>query len=1224
MVDNTKDGAEVRPAQIAHEAVELVQRWLAESAQSGDGDAAKEDPAARRLAGVLSDPDGLDFAVGFVDGVARPQDLFVAGYNLQRLARRIPRFLPWYQRFAIWLGGVFGPVLPWVVIPIARLVLRRMVGHLVVDATPEKLGPAIERLRRSDDPEGHGARLNLNLLGEAVLGEKEALRRLEGTRALLARDDVDYVSIKVSSIASQLSMWSFDETVDRVVERLTPLYELAAASPTPKFINLDMEEYRDLDLTMAVFMRILEQPRLLNLEAGIVLQAYLPDALDALQTLTEWATQRRIQGGAAIKIRVVKGANLAMERVDATIHDWPLATYGSKQATDANYKRVLDWALTPEHTDAVKIGVAGHNLFDIAFAWLLASRRGVTDRIDFEMLLGMATRQAEAVKGTVGQLLLYTPVVDPREFDVAISYLIRRLEENASHENFMSAVFRLDSDPELFERERERFLASVAEFEADSGPRGAAPLPNRQQDRTREWEEASAPAFTRPPAPPAVPAQEDQGLTSVVLGLTRGSGGIDLMPEAAPGPAAAAPTIAAQEEGFRNAPDTDPSRAANRLWGRRILARSQGSALGVETIAAAVITDAERLDEIITGVAQAGAAWGARTGHDRAAALDRAGHALEANRDRLIEVMAAETGKTIAEADPEVSEAVDFAHYYATRARELDVVQGARFVPSALTVVTPPWNFPVAIPAGSVLAALAAGSGVVIKPAPQARRSAAVMVESLWEAGIPRDLLALVDVAENELGTQLISDPRVDRVILTGSYETAKLFRSWRPDLPLLAETSGKNAIIVTPSADYDLAVSDIVKSAFGHAGQKCSAASLVILVGSVAKSERFRNQLLDAVASLRVGYPWDPTSQMGPLIEPASGKLLHALTTLGADEEWLVQPKPLDDTGRLWSPGVRTGVRPGSYFHLTEFFGPVLGIMTARDLEEAIRFQNAVEYGLTAGLHSLDSDELALWLDTVEAGNLYVNRGITGAIVRRQPFGGWKRSSVGAGTKAGGPNYLLGLGSWEPEAGHSSSSLHLRGLEQRVSDLIESGQSSMDYPSFDLVRRSALSDAIAVATEYHRVTDVSGLGVERNLFRYRPVPVAIRLSEGSSLPELLRVMAAGTVARSPFTVSTPVKLPRAMQALLREREVEVTVESDAHWLSRVRARRIAAHRIRLIGGDPAALAAALGGSPDVAIHHGPVTPSGRVEVLTFLREQAISITNHRFGNPTKLSDGVI
>ncbi|GAA2053622.1 proline dehydrogenase family protein [Leifsonia soli] len=1230
MVDTT-DGAEARPATIAHEAVGLVQRWLAESARGADGSSPRQDPAAERLAGVLSDPDGLDFAVGFVDGVARPQDLFVAGYNLQRVAKRIPVFLPWYMRFAIWLGGVFGPVLPWVVIPIARRVLRRMVGHLVVDATPEKLGPAIARLRSPDPSGGPGARLNLNLLGEAVLGEKEALRRLEGTRTLLARDDVDYVSIKVSSIASQLSMWAFDETVERVVERLTPLYELAAASPTPKFINLDMEEYRDLDLTMAVFTGILGKPQLLGLEAGIVLQAYLPDALDALQTLTEWATRRRAQGGAPIKIRVVKGANLAMERVDAAIHGWPLAPYGTKQSTDANYKRVLDWALTPEHADAVKIGVAGHNLFDIAYAWLLAQKRGVTERIDFEMLLGMATAQAEAVERTVGGLLLYTPVVDPREFDVAISYLIRRLEENASPENFMSAVFQLDSDPELFEREKQRFLASVAELEADAGPRGTAPVPNRQQDRTREWEEASAPSFTRPPAPaPVTPAATDeQGLTSVVLGLTRGSGGIELPTPNAPAgavPAEAAPAAVPTEQAgdFHNAPDTDPSRAANRAWGRRILVRSAASTIGEETIADAAVRDAGRLDAILGMVAEAGREWGSRSGHERAAVLDRAGHALEANRDRLIEVMAAETGKTIAEADPEVSEAVDFAHYYATRARELDAVQGAQFVPSALTVVAPPWNFPVAIPAGSVLAALAAGSGVIIKPAPQARRSAAVMVEALWESGIPRQLLALVDVAENELGQQLIADRRVDRVILTGSYETAKLFRSWRPDLPLLAETSGKNAIIVTPSADYDLAVSDIVKSAFGHAGQKCSAASLVILVGSVARSERFRNQLVDAVTSLRAGYPHDPTSQMGPLIEPASGKLLHALTTLGAGEEWLVEPRRLDGSGRLWSPGVRTGVQPGSYFHLTEFFGPVLGVMTARDLEEAIRYQNAVEYGLTAGLHSLDSDELALWLDTVEAGNLYVNRGITGAIVRRQPFGGWKRSSVGAGTKAGGPNYLFGLGSWVPEAGHSSSSLHLRGLETRVSDLIESGQSSMDYPSFDLVRRSALSDAIAVATEYHRVTDVSGLGVERNLFRYRPVPVAIRLSEGSSLPELLRVMAAATVARSPFSVSTPVKLPRGMHALLREREIEVVVESDAHWLSRVRARRIPAHRIRLIGGDPVALATALGGSPDVAVYSGPVTPSGRVELLTFLHEQAISITNHRFGNPTHLSDGLL
>ncbi|HEY5222992.1 MAG TPA: bifunctional proline dehydrogenase/L-glutamate gamma-semialdehyde dehydrogenase [Microbacteriaceae bacterium] len=1254
-------GAETRPSDLSTAAIALVEQWLTAGAAGAAGGAAgaaeggrrKADPAAERLAGVLKDPNGLDFAVGFVDGVARPQDLFVAGYNLQRVAKKVPAFLPWYMRFAIWLGGVFGPVVPWIVIPIARAVLRRMVGHLVVDATPAKLGDAIAHLRApSGSAAGHegrpGPRLNLNLLGEAVLGEKEATRRLDGTRALLARDDVDYVSIKVSSIASQLSMWSFDEAVTRVVERLTPLYELAAASRPAKFINLDMEEYHDLGLTIAVFQRILSQPQLQQLEAGIVLQAYLPDALDALQGLTEWAQSRRAGGGAPIKVRLVKGANLAMERVDAIVRGWPQAPYRSKQSTDANYKRVLDWALTPDHTYAVKLGVAGHNLFDVAFAWLLATRRGVEDRVEFEMLLGMATEQADAVTRTVGRLLLYTPVVHPREFDVAISYLIRRLEENASSENFMSAVFELTENRALFEREKQRFLASIAELEADDGPHGLAPLPNRTQDRGREWQDAADTALFRPSPVLLDPTSMEGGLTAAVLGLQRGSSGepsasdtgapltemVQVIGSGAEPSPALRPRSGTGRGTFHNEADTDPALPANRAWGRGILSRVATSELGMSTILNSAITDAATLDRVIASVRDAGQRWGYWLGDDRGAALDRAGLALSANRDRLIEVMAAETGKTIAEADVEVSEAVDFAHYYAARARELDTVQGAVFSPSKLTVVTPPWNFPVAIPAGSVLAALASGSGVIIKPAPQAKRSAAIMVEALWEAGIARELLALVDVEEGALGQQLISDPRVDRVILTGAYETAKLFRSWRPDLPLLAETSGKNAIIVTPNADYDLAVADIVKSAFGHAGQKCSAASLVILVGSVAKSERFRSQLVDAVTSLPVGYPQNAVSQMGPLIEPASGKLLHALTTLGGSEDWLVTPRQLDETGRLWSPGVRTGVEPGSYFHLTEFFGPVLGIMRARNLAEAIRYQNAVDYGLTAGLHSLDSDELALWLATVQAGNLYVNRGITGAIVQRQPFGGWKRSSVGAGTKAGGPNYLFGLGSWLPETGHSSTSLHLRGLDTRVTQLIESGQSSMSYEDFDRVRRSALSDAIAAANEFNQVKDVSGLGVERNVFRYRPMPVSIRLSEGSELPDLLRILAAATVVKSRFDVSTPQKLPTALRQVLRAREIPVIVESDATWLSRVAAsgpgvvssgavaREV--HRIRLIGGDPLALAGALRGTPDIAVYAGAVTPSGRVELLPFVHEQAISITNHRFGNPTRLSDAVI
>jgi RHH-type proline utilization regulon transcriptional repressor/proline dehydrogenase/delta 1-pyrroline-5-carboxylate dehydrogenase len=642
-------------------------------------------------------------------------------------------------------------------------------------------------------------------------------------------------------------------------------------------------------------------------------------------------------------------------------------------------------------------------------------------------------------------------------------------------------------------------------------------------------------------------------------------------------------------------------------------------------VAAATINDEQTLNTVIDTAVEKGKAWGALSGDERAAVLHRAGDVLEARRAELLEVMASETGKTIDQGDPEVSEAVDFAHYYAEAARKLDDVDGATFVPAKLTVVTPPWNFPVAIPAGSTLAALAAGSAVVIKPAKQARRSGAVMIEALWEAGVPRDVLTMVQLGERELGRQLISHPAVDRVILTGGYETAELFRSFRQDLPLLAETSGKNAIIVTPSADLDLAAKDVAYSAFGHAGQKCSAASLVILVGSVAKSKRFHNQLIDAVTSLKVGYPEDPSSQMGPIIEPAGGKLLNALTTLGEGESWAVEPKQLDGTGKLWSPGVRFGVRRGSYFHLTEFFGPVLGVMTAATLEDAIAIQNQIEYGLTSGLHSLDPAELDLWLDTVQAGNLYINRGITGAIVQRQPFGGWKKSAVGAGTKAGGPNYLVGLGEWVSKpssaAGQGAAHAGVRRLEQAAHGFLADGE-------LEPLQRALASDALAWAEEFGTAKDVSGLTAERNIFRYRALPVTVRLSEGERLADLVRTVAAGVLAGSALTVSTAVDLPARLRTVLAGLGIDVTVESDADWLASAGrlagAARLATSRIRLIGGDAKALAEATGGRPDLAVYFHPVTEAGRVELLPFLHEQAVSITAHRFGTPNHISDGLI
>ncbi|WP_296665462.1 bifunctional proline dehydrogenase/L-glutamate gamma-semialdehyde dehydrogenase [Demequina sp.] len=1126
------DAAARQRTHTPEDTVAQVRTWL-ERAQEHPIDG-----SARMLARMLGHDGGLAFLTDFVDGVVRPEDPRVAAASLRRVVARDHGFLPGYQQVALRAGALASHVAPRPVVAVCRRVVRGMVGHLVVDASPARLGPALSRLRAG------GSRLNLNLLGEAVLGSQEADRRLARTMQLLEREDVDYVSLKVSAAVAPHSAWAFDEAVDAVVERLVPLYELAARKDGA-FVNLDMEEYRDLDLTIAVFTRLLERPGLTRLTAGIVLQAYLPDSLPAMRHLQRWAAERVAAGGAPIKVRLVKGANLSMEHVDAELHGWPLATWETKAESDAHYKRVLDYALTPERTRAVRIGIAGHNLFDIAHALMTARERGVAASIDVEMLLGMGEHVAAAVARDAGPIRLYTPVVHPAEFDVALAYLVRRLEEVASPSNFMSALFDLE-DPEVFAREERRFRASLK----------LSVLPAASSHRSGAAGAGSAPAL--------------QGDTA-----------------------------------FANTPDTDPSLEPSREWARRVRSGAAASNLGVATVKRARLEDHAGVAREI-GAAKAGAArWQARTPEDRAAVLHAAGRALERRREDLVTVMMAEAGKTLDQSDPEVSEAVDFAHYYAARSLDLHRLEGARPVPRDVTVVTPPWNFPIAIPAGSTLAALAAGSAVVLKPAEQSARCGAVLAEALWEAGVPRDVLRLVDLDPERLGSALLGDPRVDQAILTGAYETAQLFHRVRPGLRLVAETSGKNAIVVTPSADLDLAVRDIVQSAFGHAGQKCSAASLVILVGSVATSPRFHAQLEDAVRSLDVGPADRPSTQMGPIIEPAAGKLRRALTTLEAGETWLVEPRALDASGTSWSPGVRTGVARGSWFHVTECFGPVLGIMTAATLDEAIEVQNAVDYGLTAGLHSLDGEEIARWSDRVEAGNLYVNRGTTGAIVQRQPFGGWKRSVVGPTAKAGGPSYLLGLTGWA----------RVDIADELVDDAPDPATGLplvAEAPAW--VRAAAAADAIAWGRIFGAAVDRSGLAAEHNVLRYRPADTEIRW-DGEDEAALLRVCAARLRAGGSGGVSCASTPGAGLTERLLDSGLAVTVESDDAVAARLESRL--GVRLRLVGG-------AFPQRPELAVYDGPVTGAPELELLPFLQEQAVAVTAHRFGTPWPVADAVV
>jgi RHH-type proline utilization regulon transcriptional repressor/proline dehydrogenase/delta 1-pyrroline-5-carboxylate dehydrogenase len=640
-------------------------------------------------------------------------------------------------------------------------------------------------------------------------------------------------------------------------------------------------------------------------------------------------------------------------------------------------------------------------------------------------------------------------------------------------------------------------------------------------------------------------------------------------------------------KGFENEPDTDFVIAANRRWAEEHLAvvakeglpdyrpvidgrelEGTPADLGIDPgrpeppLYHWLSADTSAVEAALAAAKAGRESWAAATPDERRRALLGAADSLVRVRGRLLAVMAYDAGKTLREGDPEVSEAIDFARYYAEMVRT-----DPGYRPLGTVVVASPWNFPLSIPAGGVLAALAAGNTVILKPSSDTVAVAAELAQALWEGGIPRSALHFVPSRDRAAGRRLITHPDVDAVVLTGSFETARMFLGWRPTLRLHAETSGKNAIVITATADIDEAIADLVKSAFGNAGQKCSAASLGIVEASVYDDERFRRRLADAVRTLRPGPGWDLATSMGPLIRPPDAVLERGFVELAPGEEWLVEPVPLDEKRYLWRPGVRLGVRPGSWYHQTECFGPVLGLMRARDLDEAIAWQNSTGFGLTAGIYALDPAEIEQWRENVEAGNLYVNRGITGAIVRRQAFGGWKRSVMGPGAKAGGPNYVASLGQWEP-AEDNDRSAFVAGCRQAW-------------------------------TAMGKTIDESGLLAESNVFRYRPLrTVAICVGDGVPMSTVDLAVAAAGVAGTEVVVVQPAELAALAAAGQQFVKVRLLGEVD----------------------DEVRLAAIDAG---LWVDDTPVAKDPRHEMLRWAHEQAVSESRHRHGNVTPRRPGL-
>lgn len=1135
---------------------------------------------ARRLARMMKDESGKRFTIRLADEVLRVRRARRAGRRMRDLLKLLggPRcFEPW-ERWLLRAGAWGARVAPELSVPLLAERVRRESRGVILSAEPGELRRYLAK-RRSE-----GMRVNLNVLGEAVLGEGEAENRLAGVLAQLAAPEVDYVSVKLSAVFSQIHLVGYEDTLVQVKKKLRRIYRgaMGQGGPKPKFVNLDMEEYRDMALTIRAFCEVLDEPEFAGMEAGVVLQAYLPDSFAVQQELTAWARRRLERTGTGIKLRLVKGANLAMEQVEAAQRGWMQAPYESKLETDANFKRMLRFACEPGNAAAVRVGVGSHNLFDVAYALLLSAELGVEDRVEFEMLEGMAQPHAAAVRNRAGGLLLYAPVVRKEHFPSAIAYLVRRLDENTAAANFLADLFDLEVGGEAWERQRLRFLEACAR----SGDASLASAPRRTQNR--------------------------------LLEEVRESG---------------------EGNDFRNEPDTDFALEANREWVEAALrhwervtgvvvplqvggreragvdwGRGYDPSFADREVYRFALGGPGEVLEAVQAAREAQPAWEAWGVEGRAEILRRAAGVIRKHRGDTIGCMVMDAGKAVLEADAEVSEAVDFARAYAGAWESPGWVDGVRARAWGTVLVTPPWNFPYAIPAGGCLAALMAGNAVILKPAPETVLTAWKLATHLWEAGVPREVLQFLPVADGDTGRQLVTSDGVDAVILTGAYETARLFRSWKPGLRLLGETSGKNAVTITQAADLDLAIKDLVKSAFGHAGQKCSAASLALLEGPVYDDERFREALRDAVLSLRVGSAWDRSAVVTPLIREPGKELARALRELDEGEAWLVAPRQVGENPRLWSPGVKWGVRRGSWFARTECFGPVLGLMRVRDLEEALEVLDESELGLTSGICSLDEGEISRWTERVRVGNGYVNRGITGALVRRQPFGGWKRSAVGPGAKAGGPNYVAGLVRWEA----SGRPRERAPLDAAASEWLRA--LSCIWPDAEAVvawERAAQSDALWWEREFGVEHDPCGVRGESNVFRYVPwermgvrVEWEAGLREEAGAWQLGRVMLAARCCGVPLEVS----LDRPWPLLLRMAGLaeKVTVEASAAMGRRI---EVLPPAWRWLGGSvPCAVRRALNDA-HTAVHEGPVLENGRIELLAFFREQSMARVCHRYGN---------
>ena len=1148
--------------------IEEVFSWMRKLYDESYSGLTKTEKSEQHMYGTMvTTPSDKKFIVRMLDETSQIRVRQKLALRVKELIDQygIPKFLDSTDHALFWMYQKFAylPIFNWAAVPIIKWRLRRDTSRVIIDAARPSLTEHLATRFQQNIGQ------NVNLLGEVVLGDGEADKRYQSYLEALKEPDINYISVKISGIYAQTHALNYKECFPELVRRMSELYQTAIDYPytdvngvtKPKFINLDMEEYKDAHLTMKLFKDVLSLPQFKNYEAGIVVQAYLPDAEGFQSELLEFARKRVEEGGSPIKMRIVKGCNLDMENIVSDLRGWPNPVRPNKTEVDANYLHIIERGLKPENARVLHIGMASHNLFTISYAYLLSEMyQTPKDCFCFEMLEGMANHVWRAQKKLGNHVILYTPVVKKEHFLNAISYLVRRMDENTAPDNFLTHSFSLKPDTKEWKELQEQFIAAYNMKD------NLNHTPTRTQDRNQPYV-----------------GQEPR-------------------------------------DEMLNEPDTDFDRFCNQQWVEKIFAKwkapvtppagEERSAWGdwkpgdllPTQIGDELTYNEDRVkyydrsqpgDVLVCEMSRAGkeqvqqvldiadadaGGWRNTSVEERHQMMYKAANILGQMRGDLNGSMCAITGKTIEEADVEVSEAIDYCRFYTTTMKKFAALPDIEMRGKGTVLVLSPWNFPCAIPCGGVVAALASGNTCILKPATVAAPVAWLFAKAFWEAGVPKQALQVL-IADREATPLLTSSPIIKHVILTGGTETAQTLAHNNPRKPLSAETGGKNVMIISAKSDRDHAIMNACRSAFGNAGQKCSACSLLLVERSVYDHPEFFEKLKDCASSLKVGGVWNAGNIVGPMITNKNEKLEQAFK-LEPGERWLIAPEFVDEKHYILRPTIKVDVKPGSFTFRTELFAPLLAVAPYDTLEQAVALVNGLDYGLTSGLQSLDEQEQRYWKNNILAGNLYINRGITGAVVNRQPFGGMKLSAFGPGLKAGGPNYVA-----------------------QFMTICDKPGTSTDY-------RKSYAEWYEKEFRHPRNIQPTIRG-EQNVFRYLPLAggMAVRLFGDETKEQLEMVCLAAKTVGTPLTVSADdgnalLDTARAFGAKTVSENLAAFCESIKRF-----------ERIRTISKEVPDIVFQAAANCDKYIAQALPVHDGRIELTHYIKEQSIANEYHRYGS---------